>query len=150
MIFREANTKDIPQIQLVRNAVKENILSDPSLVTDADCEKFLNVIGKGWVCEAENNIVGFAIIDLLDKNIWALFVHPRHDKKGIGRQLHDTMLDWYFEKFDEPLWLGTSPKTRAEEFYRRKGWTETGTHAKGEIKFGMDKRTWIKNKSANL
>jgi hypothetical protein len=32
--------KDIPQIQIVRNSVKENTLSDPNLVTDQDCENF--------------------------------------------------------------------------------------------------------------
>ena len=36
MIFREAQISDIQQIQIVRNAVKENVLSDPSLVTDKD------------------------------------------------------------------------------------------------------------------
>lgn len=39
MIIREANVKDIKQIQVVRNSVKENALSDPNLVTDADCEE---------------------------------------------------------------------------------------------------------------
>ena len=37
MTFREANNTDIKQIQIVRNAVTENTLSDPGLVTDADC-----------------------------------------------------------------------------------------------------------------
>jgi hypothetical protein len=35
MTFREARLEDIPQIQIVRNAVKENTLSDPNLVTEA-------------------------------------------------------------------------------------------------------------------
>ena len=34
MIFREAQTNDIKQIQVVRNAVKENMLSNPGLITD--------------------------------------------------------------------------------------------------------------------
>jgi GNAT superfamily N-acetyltransferase len=138
-MIREAKTTDIPHIQYIRNAVRENALSDPNLVTDADCEKYLNVLGKGWVFEIDNTIAGFAIIDVSDKNIWALFVHPDHDMKGIGRTLHDTMLNWYFDRFDDTLWLGTAPKTRAEEFYRRKGWKEVGIHGKGEIKFEMSK-----------
>jgi len=40
MIFREATIADIPQMQVVRNAVKENILSNPGLVTDKDYEAF--------------------------------------------------------------------------------------------------------------
>lgn len=69
MIFREATTNDIPQIQGVRHSVKENMLSNPALVTDAHCEEYLTVRGKGWVCEIENVIVGFAVADLKDKNI---------------------------------------------------------------------------------
>ena len=37
MAFREATLQDIPQIQIVRHAVKENVLSDSHLVTDEDC-----------------------------------------------------------------------------------------------------------------
>jgi hypothetical protein len=36
-------------------------LSDPLLVIDEDCEEFLTKRVKGWVCEIENQIVGFAI-----------------------------------------------------------------------------------------
>ena len=70
MIFREAKIEDIKQIQIVRNAVTENTLSDPKLVTDEDCKAFLTVRGKGWVCEMDSDIVGFSIVDLQNNNIW--------------------------------------------------------------------------------
>ena len=41
MIFREAQIEDIPQIQVVRNSVKENILSNPDLVPDKDVEDYI-------------------------------------------------------------------------------------------------------------
>jgi GNAT superfamily N-acetyltransferase len=149
MNFREATTADIKQIQLVRHLVKENTLSDPSLVTDKDCEEFLTVRGKGWVCEIDNKIVGFAIADLKDNNIWALFLDPEYEKKGIGRNLHERMLDWYFSQTKKTVWLGTSPHTRAEAFYRKAGWKEAGMHGKGEIKFEMTFDNWsqLKTKS---
>ena len=142
MIFRAAEIKDIPQIQMVRHSVTENTLSDPSLVTDQDCADFITVRGKGWVCEADDRIVGFAIADLQQHNIWALFVRPEFEGQGIGKQLHDMMLDWYFTQTKTPVWLGTAPDTRAEQFYRKAGWTETGMHGKGEIKFEMSADTW--------
>jgi len=142
MIFREATTTDIPQIQLVRNSVKENVLSDPALVTDKDCEDYLLGRGKGWVCEIEGEVVGFAIADLIDHNVWALFVKPGFDKKGIGKKLHDDMLDWYFAQTDLTIWLGTASGTRAEGFYRKAGWSEVGIHGKGEIKFEMTASHW--------
>jgi GNAT superfamily N-acetyltransferase len=142
MIFREATIEDIPQIQLVRNSVRENRLSDPALVTDKDCKSYLLNRGKGWVCEAENRIAGFAIVDLVDHNVWALFVHPDFEMKGIGKKLHDDMLDWYFKQTDSAIWLGTAPNTRAEKFYRKAGWKQVGLHRKGEIKFEMSEKEW--------
>ena len=142
MIFREADINDIRGIQVVRNSVKENVLSDPSLVTDKDCEEFLMIRGKGWVCEADGTIVGFSIADLEKKNIWALFVHPEYEAKGIGKRLHKEMLDWYFDHTKEKVWLGTAPDTKAEKFYRMNGWKEVGIHGKAEIKFEMSFEDW--------
>jgi len=147
MIIREALVSDIKQIQKVRNSVIENPLSNPDLVTDQDCEEFMTVRGKGWVCEIDGQIVGFAIADLKDNNIWALFIQPGFDKQGIGRKLHDVMLNWYFSQTKDTVWLGTAPGTRAELFYRKSGWTEIGTHGKVEIKFEMTFENWnIKSK----
>ncbi|MDO8368077.1 MAG: GNAT family N-acetyltransferase, partial [Saprospiraceae bacterium] len=113
MLFRTANLADIPQIQIVRHSVRENTLSDPALVTDQDVAIFLSERGKGWVCEFEGQVIGFAIVDLQDHNIWALFLRPEFEKQGIGRRLQELMLDWYFEQTRETLWLGTAPGTRA-------------------------------------
>jgi GNAT superfamily N-acetyltransferase len=142
MMVREAVAEDIPQIQVARNAVKENRLSDPALVPDKDVEDYILNRGKGWVCEMQNRIVGFAIVSVTDHNVWALFVQPGYDKKGIGRKLHDEMLKWYFDQTDTTIWLGTAPNTRAEKFYRKAGWKETGVHGNGEIKFQMTADDW--------
>ena len=144
MKIREAIINDIPHIQIVRNSVKENILSNPNAVTDEDCEVFLFKRGKGWVCEIDHQVVGFSIVDLKDKNVWALFLKPEFEKKGIGRKLHDIMLDWYFSQTRDNIWLGTSPNTRAEYFYRKAGWKEIGTHGNEEIKFEMTFDNWKK------
>ena len=142
MIFRQAQISDIGQMQVVRNAVKENMLSNPALVPDRDVEEYITVRGKGWVCEIDNKIVGFAIADLRENNIWALFMDPDHEAKGIGKRLHQLMLDWYFSQTKKKVWLGTAPNSRAEKFYRMQGWKEVGLHGKGEIKFEMDLETW--------
>ena len=141
-IYREAIFADIKPIQWVRNAVKENTLSNPALVSDAAVESFLFSRGKGWVCLIDKVLVGFSIVDMQEKNVWALFIHPDFEGKDIGKKLHDIMLDWYFHQTLETIWLGTSPATRAEKFYRMQGWTETGTHGKGEIKFEMSFKDW--------
>lgn len=141
MIFREARMEDIPQIQIVRNSVKENILSNPDLVTDNHCAEYMFERGKGWVCEIEEKIVGFAIADLVDNNIWALFLHPDYEQRGIGRKLHDIMMDWYFEQTTTTVWLSTTPETRAETFYKKSNWQVVGMHG-DEIKFEMTPKDW--------
>src|SRR5687768_7042205 len=144
VIFREAKEQDIQAIQEVRNSVKENVLSDPSLVPDAAVYDYLLHRGKGWVCEINGRIIGFSIASVVDRNVWALFIHPEHEGQGIGRKLHDLMIDWYFDQTSETIWLSTSPGTRAEIFYRNAGWTETGSYGKGEIKFEMRPDQWKK------
>lgn len=142
MIFRQARLNDIPQIQFVRNSVKENQLSDPSLVPDKDVADYITNRGRGWVCETSDRVVGFSIVDLVDNNIWALFIHPEFEGKGIGKKLHRLMMDWYFLQTKETVWLGTEPQSRAERFYRMQGWKKVGVHGQGEIKFEMDFKTW--------
>lgn len=131
---------------LVRNSVTENTLSDPNLVSHADCREYITQRGKGWVCQINEEIVGFSIVDLVDHNIWALFLRPEFEKRGIGKRLHDVMLNWYFDQTQETVWLGTSPKTRAEYFYREAGWKEVGMHGSEEIKFEMTYENWINKK----
>ncbi|HMI77513.1 MAG TPA: hypothetical protein VK484_01905, partial [Ferruginibacter sp.] len=86
MIFREAEISDIAQIQFVRHAVKENRLSDPALVPDTDVEEYMTNRGKGWVCEIDERIAGFAIVDLVENNVWALFIDPDFETIGIGKK----------------------------------------------------------------
>lgn len=149
MIIREALVKDIPQMQMVRHSVKENILSDPALVTDKDCEEYITQRGKGWVCEMGNGIVGFAIADIKENNIWALFVRPEYEGKGIGDLLHSKMMDWYFSQTKNKVWLGTEPNTKAAKFYKKNGWREVGVHGKGEIKFEMEFEDWNSSNHKN-
>lgn len=142
MIFRTAEIKDIKQMQIVRHLVKENTLSNPALVPDKDVAYYISEKGKGWVCEAEGKILGFAIVDILEHSIWALFVDPEYAEKGIGKELHRLMILWYFEQTKETVVLGTEPNTRAEKFYQLQGWTKVGFYSNGEVKFELTYDNW--------
>ncbi len=144
MTIREATIQDIGELEKIRNAVKENALSDPALINADHYEEFLTRRGKGWVCEEEGIITGFAIADLQQHNVWALFVRPGFEGQGIGRLLHDTMLNWYFSHSKKDIWLSTAPGTRAELFYRKAGWAECGIHGNNETKFEMSYDEWIR------
>lgn len=142
MSIRIARKEDIAPIQHIRNAVKENTLSDPSLVTDQLVLQHITELGKGWVYELDNRIVGFAIVTLTENNVWALFLLPEAENKGIGKALHHTLLDWYFSQTQNTIWLSTTPGTRADGFYRKCGWREVGPYGDGEIKFEMTFENW--------
>jgi hypothetical protein len=53
------------------------------------------------------------------------------------------LLDWYFKQTKDKVWLGTGFNTRAEQFYRKAGSIEVGTHESSEIKFEMTDDDWI-------
>ena len=143
MVYREACVADIGQIMRVRMSVKENVLVNTDLVTPKECEDYMVHRGKGWVCEVDNVIVGFAIADLKDHSIWALFIEPEWEGRGIGKALHHLMLEWYFAQTRETVWLTTAPHSRAETFYRKQGWLETGRKPNGEIRFEMSYHIWL-------
>ena len=142
MNFREALLTDIPHMMAVRLAVKENALSDPALITPEDYSAYLSNRGKGWVCEMDGKVVGFAIGDLEKNNVWALFVQPGFEGQGIGRELLISLLDWYYSKTNDTIWLSSAPNTRAVDFYRSFGWKETGPLPNGELKFELSAKDW--------
>ena len=141
MNFRQAIPEDIPQIQIVRNSVKENQLSNPNLIPDDLVEEFITKRGKGFVCEKDDKIVGFSIVDFVENNVWALFLLPEFEGKGIGKKLHQLMLDEYFSKTKETIWLSTEANSRAETFYKKHGWKNAGFHG-NEVKFEMNFEDW--------
>ena len=141
MNFRQAIPEDIPQIQIVRNSVKENQLSNPNLIPDDLVEEFITKRGKGFVCEIDDKIVGFSIVDFVENNVWALFLLPEFEGKGIGKKLHQLMLDEYFSKTKETIWLSTEANSRAETFYKKHGWKNAGFHG-NEVKFEMSFEDW--------
>jgi GNAT superfamily N-acetyltransferase len=121
----------------VRTSVRENVLGSPSVVTWAFYRGMLNKRGRGWVAESAGCIVGFSVADLEARNIWALFVHPDHERRGFGRGLLDCAVTWLLEQGVESMWLTTDAATRAEGFYRAAGWQAVGAEPSGEIRFEL-------------
>lgn len=133
-MLRQAVRADVPGIQRVRRAVKENRLTT-SVVTDEDVVEAIERTGRGWVVEDDGRVVGFAIGNAGTGNVWALFVDPDHEGRGHGRRLHDAMVDWLWAQGLTRLWLTTGPGTRAARFYEAAGWQLAGTEPNGELRF---------------
>ncbi|HUR40763.1 MAG TPA: GNAT family N-acetyltransferase [Verrucomicrobiae bacterium] len=133
-VLRQAVAADIPGMHRVRASVRENRLVS-TVITEADTLKAIEDMGRGWVVEVGGKVVAFAIGNKTTGNIWALFVDPDHEKRGYGRQLHDTMIEWLWSQGLKALWLSTEPGTRAERFYEAAGWRRSGITDKGEVCF---------------
>jgi len=135
-ILRTAVVEDIPAIQRVRHSVRENRLVS-AVVSDEDVRDAIERTGRGWVIESDGAVVGFAIGSSTNGNLWALFVHPEHERRGHGRRLHDTAVAWLWDQGLEKLWLTTEPGTRAQQFYERAGWHLAGPADHGELRYEL-------------
>ena len=147
-LLRVATPEDIPALMRVRLSVRENELSDPSRVTPADCEQHLHALGRTWVIESEGEVVAFAAGRTRDGEIWALFVDPRHEGRGLGGRLHDAMVDWLFGQGLARLRLGTTPGTRAERFYRLRGWVDD-PDCRGHVREPADEVRLVLDRAAS-
>jgi GNAT superfamily N-acetyltransferase len=126
MHIRRALEGDIVAMHAIRLSVRENQLDEPRSVLPHHYQAFLAENGRGWVAEIDRRIVGFAVADRVHLSVWALFVDPDFEGQGIGRRLHQTMIEWLFDTGAEQIRLSTSPDTRAERFYRAAGWQPAG------------------------
>lgn len=120
--YRPATSHDIEGMHRVRKAVLENRLTS-NKIREEHYVPYLEELGRSWVALNDvGEVLGFAAGNKETGNIWALFVHPDAEGKGIGKQLHAMMIAWLFSTGLRELNLSTGTKTRAEKFYERAGW----------------------------
>lgn len=124
-MFRQATDSDIPAMSAIRLSVKENVLSDPSKVTERMYRDYLELLGRGWVAEVDGEIAGFCYADKTNASIWALFVSQEYEGRGLAKDLLRLAVDWLFDQGHERVQLTTSAGTRADRFYANQGWTRT-------------------------
>jgi GNAT superfamily N-acetyltransferase len=131
---RRATHADIERIMAIRHDVRENRLWDPTSVTAADCAAFIDRAGM-WVWVQDGQVQGFSAGDPRDGTIWALFVDPAFEGRGIGRALLSLACGTLRDAGHQIARLNTEAGTRAERFYRTNGWMAVGRSPKGEIIF---------------
>lgn len=132
-MIRRAILDDIPALMRIRLAVRENTFN-PARVSPADVVWFVEQ-APVWVWEEAGAMRGFSAGDPRDGSIWALFVEPGFEGRGIGSALLTRACASLAEAGHATATLDTSPGTRAAEFYRRQGWVEGGLDAAGALLF---------------
>jgi GNAT superfamily N-acetyltransferase len=131
--IREANRHDIPALERIRAQVRENQLS--YTLPRERLLAGLETRGRGWVAQHEGQTVGFSMADLEEGSIWALFVLPAWEGRGVGRRLLEGAVSWLARQGCTTVWLSTAPGTRAEGFYAHLGWERAGRTGSGEVRF---------------
>ncbi len=134
MRIRSACAADIAAMHALRLRVAENALSDPRQVTEQSYLSYLDR-GAAWVAETERGLAGFAVLDVAEASVWALFVAPEAEGMGVGQALHARLIEEAIGRGLRRLSLSTAPGTRAERFYSESGWTRAGTTRTGELLF---------------
>ena len=137
--LRQASRADIAAIHQVRMSVHENRLTR-SVISERDYIDHLETLGRGWVIEVGDRIVAVVVGNAHNGNIWGLFVHPEFERRGFGRRLLDTAVDWLWSQKVTQLWLTTAPGTRAQGFYEAGGWKRAAVTEHGEIRFELSRR----------
>lgn len=133
-MIRKATLADQPRVHAIRMDVRENVLSNPALVTAAEIDWYREH-AIFLVCEEAGEVSGFACANHQTGLVWALFVDPEREGRGHGRALLDETLAQLRAAGHAQAWLTTGAGTRAERFYRRHGWREMGRSLDGQIVF---------------
>ncbi len=136
LIVRPATREDSPGIWEVRYSVVENTLT-PGRISDEELHRSIETDGRGWVAVDGQRVLGFAI-GFRTGNVWALFVRPESEGRGIGSALHAELLAWYLPQPVQRLWLSTGATTRARRFYEARGWRYMGPQGVEEVRLERD------------
>ena len=142
MQIRTATPEDVAAIFDVRCSVKENHMSRAELAElDITPETVGGMISGGDyivpVALVGGEIVAFAMAQISEGYVFALFVRPEHEGKGLGNTLMREVESGFKEHGVTEAWLctGSEKGIRAPGFYRRLGWVESGTMEDGQLRF---------------
>jgi GNAT superfamily N-acetyltransferase len=121
----------------IRAAVRENRLTDPARIAEADYHPYITRRHL-WVAEdADRIVLAFAAFDAEAASVWALFVAPEAQGRGLGRRLLERLVEEARVIALPTLTLETEPGSRAERVYRAAGWSVLGED-KGMLKMRLE------------
>lgn len=139
MSIRVATPEDVPEMIEIRLSVRQNTLSEAGIawLTHERVERSITEQGRGWVADADGELQGFCIALRADASIWAMFVRPRAEDQGIGKQLLSRAAEWLFQTGAEVATVTTDLGTRAAGFYAAVGWQQSAVNDEGEVTFQL-------------
>lgn len=125
ILTRPAQISDIESIFDVRTSVVENHLSREEMqqmgITESVVADMIEHSQCAWVATVNDKIIGFSMILADEGCLFAAFVLPEYEGRGIGRRLVQLAEHELF-KHHATVWLETDKNSRAAQFYRQLGW----------------------------
>lgn len=96
-------------------------------------EEYANPNQHRWVAKEGQEIIGFCVAGKGNNSnrIYAIYVIPSFQGKGLGKQLMEKALDWLSDNKD--IYVNLAPyNTKALQFYEKFGFTKTGKNVHSE------------------
>ena len=121
----------------IRLMAGENALSPRTHIDASAYQSYIAEADRSWVAEAEGEIIGFSIVDLENSSIRALFVAPTAEGQGVGTIILDQLLKVCRSRKLLNLSLSTGAGTRAEVFYRSKGFRSDSSDKGEEVELRL-------------
>lgn len=144
--LRPATTGDIEALFAIRTSVVQNHLSREQMaelgITPAVLADAIAAGACCWIAEVDGVPAGFAMIDLDEGELFALFIRPEFEGVGLGRMLLQAAEEALFQAH-ERIWLVTDghEHIRANGFYQRHGWTLAGVVDERDVRYEK-RRGW--------
>lgn len=138
--IRPATTADIEALFEIRTSVVQNHLSREQMlelgITPTSLAQAIEAAPCAWLAEVEGAPVAFAMVDLDDACVFALFVKPAFEGQGLARRLMAEAEAALFARHSR-IWLETDGRdsVRANGFYRRLGWAVVEQLEEGDVRY---------------
>lgn len=140
-LIRVAGEADVEALFDVRTSVVQNFQSREELagigVTPHTVTRMLRTTSRAWIAEEDGRAVAFSMADADEGTVFAMFVRPEYEGRGLGRALMRHAERWLFDCGWSEIWLltGSDPALRAVGFYLHLGWVPAGREADGQTKY---------------
>ncbi len=122
---RTAQISDIGSIFNVRTSIIENHLTREEMqqmgINESVIADMIDQSRCAWVATSNDKVIGFSMILQDEGCLFAAFVLPEYEGRGIGRSLV-TLAEHELFKHHEVAWLETDKNSRAAGFYMQLGW----------------------------
>ena len=136
--IRPATEADVEAVFHIRTSVRENHLSLEQMaamgITPDAIREAIAAEPCAWLAEADGKAVGFAMVDAEEGCVFAAFVLPEWEGRGLGQRLMAEAEASLFRRH-ETIWLETDGRSRASGFYAHLGWKPTATDGNGDVRF---------------